>query len=197
MIVIAPNPQATHLVQGPHSHAIHVSITCAPLWYRQSATKLRTAAIWPWRNWRWHDAKCEPRRIAQQPADDWRSDQPATGRSRDHALLEQWFLCRKIHKVRYLRHAGLRCRYQRPTTHALALYRFYWCRMGRRSRILSACIRLPIVRPQLPVERSGKPRSAATGPVDMVMANILDLTMVSICREMGILLMNTLFDHLQ
>ena len=43
-------------------------------------------------------------------------------------------------------------------------------------------VRLPIPRPA-PVERTAAP--------DMVMMNILDSTMVSICREMGILLMKT------
>ena len=52
-------------------------------------------------------------------------------------------------------------------------------------------IRLKIVQPRLPVEMAAPPRPANPGPVDMVMANILDSTMVSICREMGILLMKT------
>ena len=50
---------------------------------------------------------------------------------------------------------------------------------------------LPIVQPKLPVETSRRPRQARASPPDMVMMNILDSTMVSICREMGILLMKT------
>ena len=52
-------------------------------------------------------------------------------------------------------------------------------------------IRLPIVQPALPTEQARKPQPERTVPVDMVMANILDSTMVSVCREMGILLMKT------
>ena len=48
---------------------------------------------------------------------------------------------------------------------------------------------LPIVQPKLPVETAVRASAAATP--DPVMMNILDSTMVSICREMGILLMKT------
>jgi N-methylhydantoinase B len=52
-------------------------------------------------------------------------------------------------------------------------------------------IRLPIVHTKLPIESAQRPRPARNAPPDMVMMNILDSTMVSICREMGILLMKT------
>lgn len=52
-------------------------------------------------------------------------------------------------------------------------------------------IRLPIVQPALPTEQARKSPTERTVPADMVMANILDSTMVSVCREMGILLMKT------
>ena len=52
-------------------------------------------------------------------------------------------------------------------------------------------IRLKIVQPKLPVELARPPAPPRSAPVDMVMANILDSTMVSVCREMGILLMKT------
>ncbi len=51
--------------------------------------------------------------------------------------------------------------------------------------------RLPIVHPKLPVELKAAPLPPRSGAPDMVMMNILDSTMVSICREMGILLMKT------
>jgi 5-oxoprolinase (ATP-hydrolysing)/N-methylhydantoinase B len=51
--------------------------------------------------------------------------------------------------------------------------------------------RLPIVHPKLPVEQAARRTAPARGAPDMVMMNILDSTMVSICREMGILLMKT------
>ncbi len=58
-----------------------------------------------------------------------------------------------------------------------------WCIEWAASREgTDGLVRLPIPRPA-PVERSAAP--------DMVMMNILDSTMVSICREMGILLMKT------
>ena len=50
---------------------------------------------------------------------------------------------------------------------------------------------LPIVQPKLPVEAAHRQAAAAHRPPDMVMMKILDSTMVSICREMGILLMKT------
>ena len=49
---------------------------------------------------------------------------------------------------------------------------------------------LPIVQPRLPVEDKVV-RPERTGEPDPVMMSILDSTMVSICREMGILLMKT------
>ncbi len=52
-------------------------------------------------------------------------------------------------------------------------------------------IRLPIVQPKLPIEAAQRPRPARNAPPDMVTMKILDSTMVSICREMGILLMKT------
>jgi N-methylhydantoinase B len=52
-------------------------------------------------------------------------------------------------------------------------------------------IRLKIVQPKLAVELARPPAPPRSAPVDMVMANILDSTMVSVCREMGILLMKT------
>ena len=51
-------------------------------------------------------------------------------------------------------------------------------------------IRLPIVQPQA-ADRDAAAVPSRTAPVDMVMMNILNSTMVSICREMGILLMKT------
>lgn len=51
-------------------------------------------------------------------------------------------------------------------------------------------IRLPIVHAKLPFE-VGRPVRPPSASPDMVMMNILDSTMVSICREMGILLMKT------
>ena len=51
--------------------------------------------------------------------------------------------------------------------------------------------RLPIVQPKLPVEAAHRKLPQRTAPPDMVLMKILDSTMVSICREMGILLMKT------
>ncbi|MCF3932018.1 hydantoinase B/oxoprolinase family protein [Acuticoccus sp. M5D2P5] len=51
--------------------------------------------------------------------------------------------------------------------------------------------RLPIVPPRLPIEEAMAARVTERPPADPVMMNILDSTMVSICREMGILLMKT------
>jgi 5-oxoprolinase (ATP-hydrolysing)/N-methylhydantoinase B len=44
---------------------------------------------------------------------------------------------------------------------------------------------------QLPLEARQAPRGERRAPLDMVTMNILDSTMVSVCREMGILLMKT------
>ena len=54
----------------------------------------------------------------------------------------------------------------------------------------SGYVSLPIVQPRLPVEDKVV-RPERTGEPDPVMMSILDSTMVSICREMGILLMKT------
>ena len=51
--------------------------------------------------------------------------------------------------------------------------------------------RLPIVQPKLPIEAAQRPRGPRTAPPDMVMMKILNSTMVSMCREMGIILMKT------
>lgn len=51
--------------------------------------------------------------------------------------------------------------------------------------------RLPIVPPRLPIEEKIAARFTGRPPADPVLMNILDSTMVSICREMGILLMKT------
>lgn len=50
---------------------------------------------------------------------------------------------------------------------------------------------LKIVQPKLPIEAKMKRKLKKGHKPDMVMMNILDSTMVSICREMGILLMKT------
>ncbi len=72
-----------------------------------------------------------------------------------------------------------------------ALYCSDWCVEWARLADSGACdMRLKIVQTKLPIEATCQlpPRD---GPPDMVMMNILDSTMVSICREMGILLMKT------
>ena len=57
---------------------------------------------------------------------------------------------------------------------------------------------LPIVQPKLPVEAAHRKLPPRTEPPDMVLMKILDSTMVSICREMGILLdEDVLLDDLQ
>jgi N-methylhydantoinase B len=63
-----------------------------------------------------------------------------------------------------------------------------WAALRERT---SGHIRLPIVHTKLPIESAQRPLPARNAPPDMVMMNILDSTMVSICREMGILLMKT------
>jgi 5-oxoprolinase (ATP-hydrolysing)/N-methylhydantoinase B len=52
-------------------------------------------------------------------------------------------------------------------------------------------IRLPIVQPKLPIEGAHRSEGKRSGLADLVLMNILDSTMVSICREMGIILMKT------
>jgi N-methylhydantoinase B len=83
--------------------------------------------------------------------------------------------------------AGIRGdRHGRP-----ALFCSDWCiEWARLADSGAANIRLPIVHPKLPIELAHPPIER-NGPPDMVMMNILDSTMVSICREMGIILMKT------
>jgi len=72
-----------------------------------------------------------------------------------------------------------------------ALFCSEWCVEWARLQDSGARdMRLSIVQRKLPIEIAYQlpPRDA---PPDMVMMNILDSTMVSICREMGILLMKT------
>jgi N-methylhydantoinase B len=72
------------------------------------------------------------------------------------------------------------------------LYCSDWCIEWAALRARTAGhIRLPIVHTKLPIESAQRPRPARNAPPDMVMMKILDSTMVSICREMGILLMKT------
>ena len=52
---------------------------------------------------------------------------------------------------------------------------------------------LKIVQPKLPIEAKLKRKPKKGHKPDMVMMNILDSTMVSICREMGITMMRTAF----
>jgi 5-oxoprolinase (ATP-hydrolysing)/N-methylhydantoinase B len=67
-----------------------------------------------------------------------------------------------------------------------------WCRQWSGLKEAGATGRgLKIVHPKLPVEQAARRSAAPRGAPDMVMMNILDSTMVSICREMGILLMKT------
>ena len=72
------------------------------------------------------------------------------------------------------------------------LYCSDWCVEWARLRAAhDGYFRLPIVQPKLPVEAMRRPKRPRASPPDMVMMKILDSTMVSICREMGILLMKT------
>ena len=72
------------------------------------------------------------------------------------------------------------------------LYCSDWCLEWARLRAThDGYFRLPIVQPKLPSELAKQPSSPHATPPDMVMMKILDSTMVSICREMGILLMKT------
>jgi N-methylhydantoinase B len=72
------------------------------------------------------------------------------------------------------------------------LYCSDWCvEWARLRQAHDGYFRLPIVQPKLPVEAAQRLKSPRTSPPDMVMMKILDSTMVSICREMGILLMKT------
>ncbi|MEZ5864289.1 MAG: hydantoinase B/oxoprolinase family protein [Geminicoccaceae bacterium] len=104
-------------------------------------------------------------------------------RALDDEILRQRLLCRALQQVRELRDARL---WRGPDGRASGKSRRFcsdWCIewAGLRDGA-EGLVRLPIPRPA-PVERSAAP--------DMVMMNILDSTMVSICREMGILLMKT------
>jgi len=72
------------------------------------------------------------------------------------------------------------------------LYCSDWCaEWAARREQETGLIRMRIVHPPLPIEAAQKSRPQRNAPPDMVMMNILDSTMVSICREMGILLMKT------
>ena len=72
------------------------------------------------------------------------------------------------------------------------LYCSEWCIEWARLRAThDGYFRLPIVQPKLPIEAAQRPRGLRTAPPDMVMMKILDSTMVSMCREMGIILMKT------
>ncbi len=55
--------------------------------------------------------------------------------------------------------------------------------------------RLPIVQPTMPIEKQHRPLGPRAAPPDLVTMNIIDSTMVSICREMGILLMKTSYSR--
>jgi 5-oxoprolinase (ATP-hydrolysing)/N-methylhydantoinase B len=67
-----------------------------------------------------------------------------------------------------------------------------WCVEWARLRAAhEGYFSLPIVQPKLPVEKARRPSGRRPSPPDMVMMKILDSTMVSICREMGMLLMKT------
>ena len=66
-----------------------------------------------------------------------------------------------------------------------------WCvEWAGKADTTEGYFRLPIVQPRLPVEDKVV-RPPRTGEPDPVMMSILDSSMVSICREMGILLMKT------
>jgi N-methylhydantoinase B len=72
------------------------------------------------------------------------------------------------------------------------LYCSEWCVEWARLRAAhDGYFRLPIVQPKSKVEATRRPKPSSASPPDMVMMKILDSTMVSICREMGILLMKT------
>ena len=71
------------------------------------------------------------------------------------------------------------------------LYCSPWCIEWAAKRAANTgYFQLPIVQPKLPIEEKHARRLDAPPP-DMVLMKILDSTMVSICREMGILLMKT------
>src|SRR5438046_1026511 len=71
------------------------------------------------------------------------------------------------------------------------LYCSQWCiEWAAKRAAYSGYFKLSIVQPKLPIEEKHA-RKADAPPPDIVMMKILDSTMVSICREMGILLMKT------
>ena len=93
--------------------------------------------------------------------------------------------------MRQLRPVGLRRGNDRIARRTKATFCSDWCVQwstlkdeGERD------IRLPIVQPRMPIENRAVHVKDGS-PADPVMMNILDSTMVSICREMGILLMKT------
>jgi N-methylhydantoinase B len=72
------------------------------------------------------------------------------------------------------------------------LYCSEWCIEWARLRAAhDGYFRLPIVQSKLPIEAAQWPKGSRRTPPDLVMMKILDSTMVSICREMGIMLMKT------
>lgn len=82
--------------------------------------------------------------------------------------------------------------YGKGQTHDAKLFCSDWCIEWAGKRAANKdYFSLKIVQPKLPIEEKRGPRAARTAPPDLVMMNILDSTMVSICREMGILLMKT------
>jgi len=86
--------------------------------------------------------------------------------------------------------------YGRGQTHEVAgrnqLFCSDWCVDWARLRAeREGYFQLKIVQPKLPVEKAVRRKPKKGHRPDMVMMNILDSTMVSICREMGIILMKT------
>jgi 5-oxoprolinase (ATP-hydrolysing)/N-methylhydantoinase B len=86
--------------------------------------------------------------------------------------------------------------YGRGETHTVAgkeqLFCSAWCTEWARLRAeREGYFQLKIVQPKLPVEKAARRKPRKGHRPDMVMMNILDSTMVSICREMGIILMKT------
>jgi N-methylhydantoinase B len=72
------------------------------------------------------------------------------------------------------------------------LYCSEWCVNWSRLRATSSgYFRLPVEPPQFAINAAAQRTLAWSGDPDFVTMNIMDSTMVSICREMGILLMKT------
>lgn len=72
------------------------------------------------------------------------------------------------------------------------LYCSDWCIEWRASKDRGVADPvLPIKQPKLPFEAAYPAKGERIAPYDLVTMNILDSTMVSVCREMGILLMKT------